>query len=186
MNFTLLSWRLSYCVEAQHASRIKYKIYRTFIWKLRGVGTLWCNWLRKCATSRKVAGSILDGETGIFLWHNPSLALGLTQPLTEMSTRNISWGIKAAGAKGWQPCQFHVPIVLKSGRLNIVEHSGSVQTSNGVALPLYLTLIIALAQSYSFVCHSQTNISCCTEQWRSGFICKGNVSSVRVHSLVES
>jgi len=25
------------------------------------------------------------------------MALGLTQPLTEMSTRNISWGGKAAG-----------------------------------------------------------------------------------------
>jgi hypothetical protein len=33
--------------------------------------------------------------------HNPSgrtMALVLTQPLTEMSTRNISWGVKAAGA----------------------------------------------------------------------------------------
>jgi len=32
---------------------------------------------------------------GIFHWHNPSnhtLALGSTQPLTEMSTRSISWG----------------------------------------------------------------------------------------------
>jgi len=27
-----------------------------------------------------------------------TMALGLTQPLTEMSTRNISWGVKAAGA----------------------------------------------------------------------------------------
>ena len=30
-----------------------------------------------------------------FHWHNPSgrtMALGLTQPLTEMSTRNVSWG----------------------------------------------------------------------------------------------
>jgi len=26
------------------------------------------------------------------------MALGLTQPLTEMSTRNISWGVKAAVA----------------------------------------------------------------------------------------
>jgi len=26
------------------------------------------------------------------------MALGLTQPLTEMSTRNISWGVKAACA----------------------------------------------------------------------------------------
>jgi hypothetical protein len=42
-----------------------------------------------------------DGVTGIFHWHNPSgrtMALRLTQPLTEMTTRNISWGIKAAGA----------------------------------------------------------------------------------------
>ena len=27
-----------------------------------------------------------------------TMALGLTQPLTEMSIRNISWGIKATGA----------------------------------------------------------------------------------------
>jgi len=52
-------------------------------------------------TSRKVAGSIPDGFNGIFHWHNPSgriMALCSTQPLTEMSTRNISWGGKAAGA----------------------------------------------------------------------------------------
>jgi len=28
------------------------------------------------------------------------MALGLTQPLKEMSTRTTSWGIKAAGAYG--------------------------------------------------------------------------------------
>jgi hypothetical protein len=47
-----------------------------------------------------VAGSILDGVTGIFYRHNPSdrtVALGPSQPLTEMSTRNIPWGKKAAG-----------------------------------------------------------------------------------------
>jgi len=51
--------------------------------------------LRHCATSQKVAGSIPGGVSWIFHWHNPSgrtLALGLTQHLTEMSTRNISWG----------------------------------------------------------------------------------------------
>jgi hypothetical protein len=45
--------------------------------------------------NRKVADSIPDYVTGIFHWHNPSgrtVALGSTQPLTEMSTRNISWG----------------------------------------------------------------------------------------------
>jgi hypothetical protein len=58
-------------------------------------------WLRHCATNRKVAGSIPDYVTGIFHCHNPSgrtMALGLTQPLTGMSTTNISWGVKADGA----------------------------------------------------------------------------------------
>jgi len=47
------------------------------------------------ATNRKVAGSIPDGVIGIFHWHNPSsptVALEFTQPVTEMSTRNISRG----------------------------------------------------------------------------------------------
>jgi len=51
--------------------------------------------LRHCAKSRKVAGSIPDGVIRIFHWHDPSgrtVALGLTQSLTEMSTRNIPWG----------------------------------------------------------------------------------------------
>ena len=43
----------------------------------------------------EVAGSIPDGFIGIFHSHNPSdrtIALGLTQHLTEMSTWNISCG----------------------------------------------------------------------------------------------
>jgi len=65
-------------------------------------GTRWRSWLRHCATSRKVAGSIPDGVTGIFRWHNPSgsgMALGLAQLLTEMSTRNVSWGYR------WSVCR---------------------------------------------------------------------------------
>ena len=45
-------------------------------------------------------GSISDSVIRIFHWYNPSgrtMSLGSTQPLTEMSTRNISWGVKAAG-----------------------------------------------------------------------------------------
>ena len=36
-----------------------------------------------------------------FLIDNPSgrtVAVGLIQPVTEMSTRSVSWGVKAAGA----------------------------------------------------------------------------------------
>jgi hypothetical protein len=47
------------------------------------------------ATSHKVVGSIPDEVIGFFNWSNPSsrtMALGLTQPLTEMSTRNFPGG----------------------------------------------------------------------------------------------
>jgi len=66
-----------------------------------GRGTRWCSWFRYCARSQKVAGSIPFGIIGIFHGHNPSgrtVVLGSTQPLTEMSTTSISWGVKAAGA----------------------------------------------------------------------------------------
>jgi hypothetical protein len=35
--------------------------------------------------------------------------------------------VNAGDAQDWQPCQIHVPIVLKSGRLNFLEPSGPVQ-----------------------------------------------------------
>jgi len=50
--------------------------------------------LFETTTLPECAGSIPDDVIGIFQWHNPSgrtTALGSTQPLTEMSTRCISW-----------------------------------------------------------------------------------------------
>jgi hypothetical protein len=64
-------------------------------------GMRWPSWFRHCATNWKAEGSIPNDVNGIFHWHNPCgriMALGSTQPLTEMSARNISWGVKAAGA----------------------------------------------------------------------------------------
>jgi hypothetical protein len=98
----------------------------------------WRSRLRHCATGWKVLGSIPNGVFGIFHWHNPSshtMALGLTQPLTEISTRNISCGVKAARAYGWQPYHLHVLTVLKSGSLNLLKPWGPVQACNGIALP---------------------------------------------------
>jgi hypothetical protein len=49
-------------------------------------------YLRHYATSRNIAGSIPDEFIGFFNWPNPSsrtMALGSTQHLTEMSTRNL-------------------------------------------------------------------------------------------------
>jgi hypothetical protein len=45
------------------------------------VGAAYRSWLRHCAASLKVAGSIPD-----------KVALGSTQPLTEMSARNLPGG----------------------------------------------------------------------------------------------
>ena len=58
-------------------------------------GTRWRSWLRHCATSRKVAGSIPDGVIILpaVLW-----PWGSTQPLREMSTRSIYRTVKVAGA----------------------------------------------------------------------------------------
>jgi len=61
--------------------------------------TRWRSWLRHCATSRKVAGSIPDGVIGIFHWHNPSgrtMTLTSTQPLREYQEYFLV--VKAAGA----------------------------------------------------------------------------------------
>ena len=58
------------------------------------VGTRWRSCLRHCATSRKVAGSIPDGVIGIIDNTSGRTAPGSTQPLTEMSTRDISWMVK--------------------------------------------------------------------------------------------
>jgi hypothetical protein len=58
--------------------------------------------LRHYATSRKFAGSIPDEVTGFFDLPNPSsrtIALGSTQPLTEMSSSNLP------GGKGRPACK---------------------------------------------------------------------------------
>jgi len=49
------------------------------------------------------------------------MALGLTQPLTEMSTRNISWGLRRPVRRTDNLTTCHVPIVLKSGSLNFLS-----------------------------------------------------------------
>ena len=60
------------------------------------------------------------------------MALGLTLPLTEMSTRNISWG-KGGRCVGLTISHLHATIVLKYASLNLLESLGPVQVSNGIA-----------------------------------------------------
>ena len=83
--------------------------------------------LRHCDKSRKVAVSIPTGVLDTFHWHNPSgrtVILRSTQPLTEMSTMDLPWGAKAAGAYGWQHGHFMCRLSANHGSLNLLEPWG--------------------------------------------------------------
>jgi len=56
-----------------------------FLMLYRQKGTTVAQWLRCCATNRKVTGLIPAGVIGIFHPSDRNMALGSTQPLTEMS-----------------------------------------------------------------------------------------------------
>jgi hypothetical protein len=56
-------------------------------------------------------------------------------------------GVKWAGAYGWQPYHIHVPTVLQSGILNLLEPPGPVQAGNGTALTL-LRFLVSCSPSY--------------------------------------
>jgi hypothetical protein len=60
---------------AQLAETLRYKL------EGRGCDSRWCNW-----NSRNPSGR--------------TMALGFTQPLTEMTTKNISWGDKGSRCVG--------------------------------------------------------------------------------------
>jgi len=62
------------------------------------VRTRWSSWLRHCATSRKVAGSIPDVSIGIFHLLNPSNRATVDSASNRNEYRECFLGIKAAGA----------------------------------------------------------------------------------------
>jgi hypothetical protein len=73
---------------------------------------------------------------GIFHGHKPSgriMAVGSTQPLTEMSTRIIYWRDNGG---------LHVPIVLKSGNLKLLQTIQGPSTT--VEELIYLRSIFSL------------------------------------------
>jgi len=76
----------------------------------------------------KAEGRGFDWVIGICHCLNPSgrtVALDSTQPLTEISTRNISWGYRRTERRVY-PTTFVCTIVLKSGSIKLLESSGFV------------------------------------------------------------
>ena len=83
-------------------------------------GTEVAQWLRCCATNRKVAGSIPAGVSGFFI-DIKSFRLHYGPGVDSASNRNeyqeYFLGVKAAGAYGWQSYHHPVPLSWNLGTL---------------------------------------------------------------------
>ena len=98
------------------------------------VGTAVAQWLRCCATNRKVAGSISAGVSGFFIdikFFRSQYGPGVDSALTEMSTKSISCGKggRCGRLATLPPC---CAVVMKSGSLSFLELSGHLGPVTGL------------------------------------------------------
>jgi hypothetical protein len=79
------------------------------------------------------------------------MVLGSTQPLTEMSTRDLpgSKGRQASKAKNLTAVS---RLSIKCGSLDVSQPYGPLWPLMGIALPFHYNTILALHISYFFVC----------------------------------
>ena len=84
----------------------------------RGFASRWCHW-----------------NFSLTLPFRPHCSPGVDSASNRNEYQEYFLGVKMAVAKGWQPYLLHVPIVLKSGSLNLLEPPGPVQACNRIALP---------------------------------------------------
>jgi len=118
MNFTKL---LLWCWTEKHIWIICVRYWLT-------EGTAVAQWLRCCATNQKVAGSIPAGVSGFFFdikYFRSHYGPGVDSASNRNEYQEYFLGVKVAG-------------VTKSGNLNFLEPSGTVQACNGTSLPLPL------------------------------------------------
>ena len=101
-------------------------------------------------TSRKFAASIPDGVTGMFQWHDPSygtMAVGSTQPLTQMSSS--SWGWRRPVCSADNPTTFTCRVSSNLGALTSWNPQGLSRDCCTFTLPLSLPYCLFT----QMVCH---------------------------------
>jgi len=107
------------------------------------LGTVVAQWLRYCATNRKVAGSIPACVSGFFI-DIKSFRSHYGPGVDSASNRNEYQEYFLGVKSGWCVRLTTLPpscAVTKSGNLNFLEPSGPVQACNGTALPFYTSLL---------------------------------------------
>jgi hypothetical protein len=103
-------------------------------------------WLRHYVISRKVAGSIPVEVIGFFNWSNPSsrtMALGSTQPLTEMRTRNLPGSIRWPARKADNLTAIYDLLSWKCWSLDVSKLYVPPRFVTGIALPYMAFLLWA-------------------------------------------
>ena len=111
----------------------------------------WRSWLRQCAKSRKVAGSIPDGFIGIFHWHNHS-CLTMAPGVDSASNKNE---YQQYFLEGWRrPVRRADNLTIfmcrqsrNFGKLNNPQHEGLLQACNEIDLPHFNLLCPACFSS---------------------------------------
>ena len=96
------------------------------------------------------------------------MALGSTQPLTEMSIKSISWGGKGGRCVRLTTLPPSCAVVMNSGNLKFLEPSGPLQACNGTDLPFYLfntgcVWAQELTAVFRFVHNKRTESDCMRE-----------------------
>jgi len=123
------------------------------------LGTAVAQWLRYCATNRKVAGSNPAGVGGIFI-DIKSFRSHCGPGFDSASNRNEYQEYFLRGKDGRCLRLTTLPpsctVVTKSGNLNFLEDSGPLQACKGTALPLpFIWAIIFPVSGKQLLAHMQ-------------------------------